>query len=103
MPFPDVTIKGETKNFEQVLNGFIHYVKPLLMGAVERMPYMGWEVTDYLSAAETMVAQSSDRLWAAAIDASGNSKADLLDTRLSALELQLSRIAEQISSLQGKA
>lgn len=99
MPFPNVTIKGTTKSFEQVMNGFLHYVKPFIM-AYGSMSYDNWEISDYLSAAETMIGQSSDRLWAAAIDEDGNSKVDLLKTRVDALELQLSRVAEQISSLQ---
>lgn len=101
MPFPNVTEHGIEKNFEQVLNGLIHYVRPVL-AAGELIPYEGWALPDYLSALETQVGQSSDRLWTAAITDKGESKADLLATRLDAAELQLSRMAEQISSLQIK-
>ena len=99
MPFPNETINGVTKNFEQVLDGLLYYVRPLVE-LVYLVPYKGWTPEDYLAALEAMVGDSSDRLWTAAIDAEGNSKADVLSTQVDALKLQVSRLSEQLAAVQ---
>lgn len=44
--------------------------------------------------------EKSDKLWTAAIDENGNSKADLLSTRVQNLELEQQRLTERLASLQ---
>jgi hypothetical protein len=47
-----------------------------------------------------MVADSADKLWTAAIDSNGDSRAGLLEDRVANLELEQGRLTEQLSSLQ---
>jgi hypothetical protein len=96
MPFPDV----DGKNFEEVINGVLYYVRPLIKAAKLEGDYKGWSPDKYISALSSMVGDSSDRLWSAAIDDQGQSKADKLASRVEALELIVSRLNEQLSTLQ---
>ena len=96
MPFPNV----DGKNFEQVLSGLVYYLRPLMVAAKLEGDFQGWPPEKYLSALETMVGASSDKLWSAAIDDQGKSKADELKSRLDALELIISRLSEQLSTIQ---
>jgi len=84
MPFPNVTKHGIERNFEQVLNSISARVAPLLASVGAAPDKEGWTIEDDLAALEAMVADSSDKLWTAAIDDSGNSRAALLEARVAA-------------------
>jgi hypothetical protein len=100
MPFPNVTKHGVERNFEQVLNAITARVR-LFLKVESLVPDSdGWTVEDDFAALEAMVADSSDKLWSAAIDENGNSRAALLEARVAALELDQGRLTEQLSSLQ---
>lgn len=102
MSFPNVTKHGVERNFEQVLNAIVTRVKPVFK-VVNFVDKDGWTLEDNLSALEAMVADSSDKLWTAAIDENGNSRAALLEARIATLELEQGRFTEQLSSLQVSA
>lgn len=100
MPFPNVTKHGVERNFEQVLNAIVTLIRPILKAGNLKLDRDEWTLEDYLSALESMVADSSDKLWTAAIDENGNSRAALLEARIATLELDQGRLTEQLSSLQ---
>jgi hypothetical protein len=98
MPFPNVTLHGVERNFEQVLSSIVAHTRALF--AYSQPDSDGWTINDDFAALETMVADSSDKLWSAAIDENGNSRAALLEARVATLELEQGRLTEQLSSLQ---
>lgn len=100
MPFPNVTKYGVERNFEQVINSVVERIRPLLKIEDLVADKDGWTLSDDLAALSFMVGQSSDRLWTAAITEDGKSRAGLLEDRVKALELIVSRQDEQLSSLQ---
>jgi hypothetical protein len=102
MPFPNVTKHGIERNFEQVLNSIAARIRPVLKLEDLVPDKDGWIIEDDLSSLESMIADSSDKLWTAAIDADGNSRAALLEARVATLELEQGRLTEQLSSIQVK-
>ena len=99
MPFPDVTKHDVTRNFEQVIGSILARIRPLLKVEDLVPDTDGWTAEDDLAALSEMVADSSDKLWSAAIDKDGHSRAGLLEERMKNAELDISRLGEQLSSL----
>ena len=97
MPFPTVTKHNVRRNFDEVLDSIYKRLAPFVQYSTPDAD--GWTLSDNIAALQIMVATSSDKLWTAAIDSAGNSRAALLEARVDALELDQARLTEQLSSL----
>jgi hypothetical protein len=103
MPFENITIDGETKDFQQVLLGLKSFFTVPHMWLDLLPPSGGWSFNQYVSALEQMIGDAADKLYKSNEDNSNDIKvlqdklADLSD-----LELIVSRLQEQLNALSVK-